>query len=170
MLTTTIDLEIRKHLSKVENDLFADYTIGANLLLAEKSNGCITSDIEDPIYRADTFYTLVRDQYATALNSLAEDIKTLFIKSGILFRLYDIHGVYHKYHTITLTWTLDKTEYGFTCRFDSSPNPLKSIYRLGALASCGEFVKGDLLHGTLRTFMDDRILPAWFVNPLRTNS
>lgn len=172
MLSTNIEAEFDKHLSKVKARLYDEFATRTEYEIARKSDGILPKKMENPIARGKVFFELIDSQYLFLLREAVDGVKALFNKHGLGFRLIDIHQCFHGYHRMTLLWTSEGKEYVFDFLFDSSrDDPFESFYRLGEIDGCGTAINGDILHADSRQLFSDNLdLPSWFTRGLQRNS
>jgi hypothetical protein len=173
MLARNIEAEYDRHIFRLKNRVFEEFTLRTDEEIARQSKaGVLLRKMENPINRADVFFDLIESQYNALLREAVDAIKVLFDRHGIGFRLIDIHECMHGYHRITMMWAANRREYVFDCLFDSSQdNAFESFYRLGEIDSCGTAINGDILNQDTRQFIEDAAdLPTWFVSGLQRNS
>lgn len=173
MLSTNIEAEYDRHLYRLRNRVYDEFSTRTNAEIARRSlSGILPIKMENPFNRADVFFDLIESQYNSRLRESIEAIKLLFDRHGIGFRLIDIHQCMHGYHRMTFAWAVKGNEYVFDFLFDSSQdNPFESFYRLGEIDRCGTATKGDILNEDTRQFIEDGDdLPNWFVTALRCDS
>ena len=173
MLATNIEAEYDKHIVRLKHRVFEEFTLRTDGEIAHRSkSGVLPRRMENPIKRADVFFGLIESQYNALLRDVVENIKELFQRHDIEFRLSDIHSCMHGYHRITMLWTADGHEMVFDALFDSSQDDaFESFYRLGEINRCGTPINGDILDEHSRQhFEDGADLPSWFVQRLQRNS
>lgn len=181
MQVITIDNEIPRNVARCRVQLFEEFTNRTTNYIAEQcKQGVLAREFENPIVRAGIFFKLIDEHYTGLLRDTAEEIKKLFARHGLEFRLYDITTVIHEYHRMILIWRVGEFDYTFDFLWDSAHynphaehDPFDSFYRLGLLNRCGDIVNGDILGLPERTkqyFIDDKDLPEWFVTGLKPNA
>lgn len=173
MLAKNIEAEYDRHIVRLKARVFDEFTTHADAEIARSSKtGVLPRTMENPINRAGVFFGLIESQYNTLLRDTVNNIKELFSRHDIGFRLVDIDECMHGYHRMTMMWNAKGNELVFDAIFDSSQdNPFESFYRLGEISRCGTAINGDILNSDTRQLFEDADdLPAWFVNSLQRNS
>ena len=173
MLSRNIEAEYNRHIFRLKNRVFEEFTFRSDAEIARQSKaGVLLRKMENPINRADVFFGLIEDHYNSLLREAVDNIKALFERHNLSFRLIDIDECMHGYHRITMLWSVNRYEFVLDCFFDSSENePFESFYRLGQIDSCGTAINGDILNTDTRQFLEDNAdFPSWFVNGLQRNS
>lgn len=173
MLARNIEAEYNRHIARLQDRVFDEFTSRTNEEIARQSKaGVLLRKMENPMNRADVFFGLIESQYNAALREAVDAIKALFDRHNLGFRLIDIHDCMHGYHRMTMMWESRGHEFVFDFLFDSSQdNAFESFYRLGEINGCGTAINGDILNPDTRQFFEDGAdLPHWFVAGLRRNS
>ncbi len=175
MLSRNIEAEYDRHLNivRLKNRVYEEFTLRTDVEIARQSKaGVLLRKMENPVNRADVFFSLIESQYNALFRESVEAIKVLFARHNLGFRLIDIHECLHGYSRMTMVWSAKGHEYMFDCLFDSSQdNAFESFYRLGEIDGCGTPVNGDILNRDTRRFIEDGAdLPQWFVNGLQRDS
>lgn len=173
MLARNIEAEYDRHIYRLQNRVFTEFTLRTENEIARRSKaGVLLREMENPLNRADVFYDLIETQYNLLLRECIDAIKALFARHHLGFRLVDIHECMHGYHRMTMVWEAKRNEYVFDFLFDSSEDEaFESFYRLTEIDCCGNVTNGDTLNSETRQFISDGAdLPRWFVTGLQCNS
>lgn len=169
-----IDFEAVNHLEHVKTKVYEEFAKRTDNHIAELSSkdGVLAKQYEQRMNYTTLFFKLMDEQYVGLLYDTVEQIKQLFTKHGIQFRLYDMTYVQHAYHRASLIWFVRDMEYVFDFMFDSDQvDPIDSFYRVVLTNGTGLVINGDSLTGTINTFDSaEPKLPDWFVTGLRHNS
>lgn len=179
MHSYTLNSVISENPEKVIPALFEEFANLSDVKIAKLcDSGVLTSNYENPIERARVFYQLIDDFYIEQLRCVTGLISNEFEKSGIAFRLSDIHEILHGYRRMALCWTSTTHEYYFDVMWEvahdehANPKEWNTFYRIWITDGCGDLSAGDILEGTefVREFSDESIMPRWFTDPLKAAS
>lgn len=170
MQLKTIDRELDRHydVPMVKQALFDGFEpiIDRELVLASSQEGFLkdTDHLDKTV-----LYRRKLDAYLRSSREAGEQVKELFQRHGILFRLYDLEIVVHSPHRIGMAWTILPKKYELIFefsfedqnRFDAWPFECRAIEMNEYGVERGDGRAADAKE--LKT----AVLPDWFVEPLK---
>lgn len=162
------------HCRKIVPRLFSEFDHRTDHYIAKQcseSSGALERKYLDPIERTRIFEMLMKEDYISHLKSTVEEVKTLFERYNLQFRLNEIDVVIHGFENICLVWSTRTHELVMDFMWDSTAfDRLPPVYKISLISSCGEFLQGDILNDTIRIFETDITLPTWFTDGLSRDS